>query len=600
MKEYDQVVVGVGTSALTFLQGAAAGQNQLFNAGKTLVVGEGELWSKVNKASNHQHPRGEDRRPPDEMGQPLDLLGPIHKTQNPSGGLNNVKVSQYVQELSDLKENVTKSYQAQKKQLEFVQGSVEKVTKNGANDFKIQIKNSLDPIKAKQVIIASGPGPAQTPQEANKNYELIDGNEIIQKSPRPYKEIVSGDEYLSTAPDGVRKRVLVHGSSPTSAWAVAHSIYMDAEALFWLARTNFNDANPAGRNSSVILYASENGIMTVGEVKKITVEEAGGDKPRLAVQFQGSGKVAPSVPLDASFDTLQERGISVLPNGYEGTFHFHQYVYCFGFNPMGSGGPAAILDESIRSDLQPVYDDSKRFGSKPDETVIAYATKQKDLWVVGSTVFREMAQKGLKDCQAKYKRIPDMLCLAGTPPEGVAAVKADIKAVTNMPANSSALNWNLADRQEFKAFFFNKWGRGNIALVTPEKPDAEGNVLKIVDKIIERRTKSTFGWKKEVFNVVVEECTREVLNKKLKDPFENLQFQFNSVGIDDMASFLRERYHPKFNALNSDQTAKAIVKKRRENEKGLKPMKWSKPQFNETVKEFAKASQVEVDNNAIR
>jgi hypothetical protein len=468
------------------------------------------------------------------------------------------------------------------------------VTKSGPKAFRVYIEGD-DSVEAEQVIIASGPGPAQTPQEATRKELQIEGEKFIQENPRPYKEIVSGDEYLSTGPDNVNKRVLVHGSSPTSAWAVAHAIYLKAQAIVWLARNSFDEANPAGRNSAVILYASEGGLMTVGSVKKIVVKQENlkEDKPRLEIQFKGiEGAKAPGVPLHPSFDTQQPRAINVLPPDYQGTISFHQYVYCFGFNPMGSGGPAAILDPSIQENLQPVYDAGKRFGSKPDDTVIAYATADKDLWVVGASVFREMAQEGLRGCQKKYKRIPDMLCMAGTPPEGVAAVKADIKAVTDMPFDLTAFNWNLADRHEFSAFLHKRYG---IKLTTQAQLSALDNAAKISDKIIDRRKKTTFGWKKEVLNVVVVECVQEVLGKLLDVPFVDRKFQWNEAGVDDMASFLCERFYPKLDAATSDKIALAIVTERRK-----KNERWDRSRFNKEVKEKANNAGVNLVGDAIR
>jgi hypothetical protein len=65
MADYDTIIVGAGTSALTYLYYALQTKDI---PGKTLVVGEDGLWQKGKIAKFEAH----------EMGQPEDLLYPAN------------------------------------------------------------------------------------------------------------------------------------------------------------------------------------------------------------------------------------------------------------------------------------------------------------------------------------------------------------------------------------------------------------------------------------------------------------------------------------------------------------------------------------------
>lgn len=69
--DVERLVGGAGTSALTFLYTAMLGANfKKFTGGKTVVIGEEDLWNATKAGGQADH----------AMGQPREFLYPIHQT----------------------------------------------------------------------------------------------------------------------------------------------------------------------------------------------------------------------------------------------------------------------------------------------------------------------------------------------------------------------------------------------------------------------------------------------------------------------------------------------------------------------------------------
>jgi hypothetical protein len=255
--------------------------------------------------------------------------------------------------------------------------------------------------------------------------------------------------------------------------------------MMWMARSGFTGANPAGRNSAIVLHASESDSMFIGTVSGIKVLDVASG-PRLSITMTSStSKINPTIPLrtegDSPFDV--DGRIGVLQE--EVSLVFDQFVYATGADPTGALGPADILYPSLRSELVPYYDKNGRFRS--DTALVAFTTKKEDLWVVGASVFRALG--GIKDVtveklKGQYQAIPEMFCDAGTPPEGLAVVKALLKSVTgyNEPGGSR-FNWNTADMVELVDYLKSRYQNQ----LTPDDRQF------IANKVIQRRSGKDVG-----------------------------------------------------------------------------------------------------------
>ena len=86
---------------------------------------------------------------------------------------------------------------------------------------------------------------------------------------------------------------------------------------------------------------------------------------------------------------------------------FDQFVYATGADPKGTFGPAAILEPTLLEQLLPQYDKTGRF-TKDEGTLVAFATKKRNLWVVGASVFRALGWANVTALQSKYVNVPQM------------------------------------------------------------------------------------------------------------------------------------------------------------------------------------------------
>jgi hypothetical protein len=509
VREWDQIVIGAGSSALNFLFAASQSTNKQFASQKILVIGEDDLWRGAHRgaappgefkidalsgalvlppssgAEKKDAPRGPEAKaevkgdPPSsraaarlaqvlghlpkaevkgdprgfEMGQPEHLLYPLHMSHKPEGNVNFLVTSRYNQALSELKGMMQDSG------VIFLRDKVKPITgvSRGGNGFIVSTVSS-GTYTARQVIIASGAGPNQ---ELGKMDVTVHNQDLLKK-PRGYPEIVSGEEYVKWHPNKEGSRVLVYGGEPTAAWAAAHAIYSRPSLLVWMARSGFDGANPAGRNSAVVLEASERNSMWIGTVSRIEVLDKA-EGPRLLVTIEPSSRKSspevktelPKVPLRTEGDSAFNVTGQVLAVRFKESCEFDQFVYATGADALGDYGPINILDSSLRGELVPAYDRDGRF--KPDErALVAFKTTREDLWIVGASVFRTVKffdKTFGTQFEKEYMTIPEMFCEAGRPPEGVAVVKALIKAVTGYyEPGRGRFNWNTADRKELSEY----------------------------------------------------------------------------------------------------------------------------------------------------
>lgn len=426
MKKFDQIIVGAGASAFTFLHSALHGTQTKFVHNKTLVIGKGttQLWARIEKQT-----------PDHEMGQPAALLRPSGLPSRPEETKDFLKTYQFNRMLGDLKEKISQDRKQNPKldPLEYDDAYVQEITR--AAQGYIVTTSSGEKYFAEQVILACGPGKGTPLEQLPKDPVSVDGP--IDSAKKSGEYIDSVDYMTTEQPRG--KRVLIYGGAPTSSWAVVQALAMEAKQVVWACRRGLKgieeDANPIGRNTKTIERAKELNMIAAAEIQKITMT---GDKEfegRLQVMFKSLG---------------DEKNVQIT---------FDQVVYAVGPNPRDPLGPGGILTDDIRKSIEPVWDRNYRFTSWSDgrpapnpKVITALRDSRGDLWVVGAAVARGLGlnaiQRHFSKEKNRYADIGEILALGGRPPEGIAILDGAINAVTGFQINPATFNWNKANRRD--------------------------------------------------------------------------------------------------------------------------------------------------------
>jgi len=472
---YDQVVIGTGSSALQFLYAAFRGSQTRFSSNSTLVIGKSDRWQ--DKASFT------DKHASHAMGQaaPMLRLGD-EVTKRGLAEPQFMESSAFAKQSEELRQKIEKD---RGDKIEFENGQVMGVS-GSAGQYTVTLGGGQKPVTAKQVIVACGLGsPSVLPVFGDK---VINKQELTS-SPKMYKEIVDAERYFLTEGwEGLR--VLIFGGSATASWAAAHAYLYKPSALIWMCRQGPSqvqtDGNPIDRNREVIEAALKDNILRQGEVEKVEVlKNPEFNGARLKVTFKGLDKLV-----------------------YGGNdFVFHQIVYATGSSITSANGPAGILSDTIRKELEPRWDNNYRFGTDPaDRVVTAYATKDEGLWVIGAAVHhftnweavnalaRANDGRMVSALAGKYSKAWDILPRGGKPPEGIAILTSTINALTGYnwrsgprdQLDAAKFNWTKADRREIFQFLAAIYDV-KIPLSVREK---------LVDDIVAERKKTPVGLKK--------------------------------------------------------------------------------------------------------
>ncbi|MGH9403573.1 MAG: hypothetical protein ACRD2P_15890 [Terriglobia bacterium] len=472
---YDQVVVGTGSSALQFLYAAFRGSQTKFYSNSTLVVGKSDRWQqKAGFDSKHSsHAMGQSAAML-RLGDEIPKTGPAEPRFMES--------RDFSKQSNDLREKIKLERGSQ---VEFENGQVEKI--DGAPPlYTIKLAGSTALVQAKQVIVASGLGSPAALPVLSKN---VVHKERLGTQPLLYKEIVDAERFFLT--EGIEGlRVLIYGGSATASWAAAHAYLYKPSALIWMCRQGASqvktDGNPIDRNGEVIKNALRDNIIRQGEIKEVEViDPPGWNRARLKV----------------TFDKLDQQ----IYGGND--FIFHQIVYATGSSILASGGPAGILSDGIRNQLEPRWDNNYRYGTDPhDRVVTAYATPDNSLWVIGAAVHHFTNWEAVNVVKqspdgrmvsafaGKYSKAWEILPRGGKPPEGIAILTSTINALTGYnwrsgpkgQRDAAKFNWTKADRRETFQFLAEIYGV-DIPLSVREK---------LVDDIIAERKKTPVGLKK--------------------------------------------------------------------------------------------------------
>ncbi len=472
-QSWDQIVIGAGSSAINFLYSAFKGTEKNFLQKRTLVIGKTDLWTPMDPNHNMGQP-GKLLRGVEEwkkVGENKDGGGIYQKQQYLSSG-------GYVKSLQNLKDTVQVQRDNAGMKLQFLSDTVSTV-KPSASRYEVNtVQNGR--LYAQQVIVASGAGPGNKLNAPGPRSIKIIGERSLRTQPRAYPEIIDATDYLYWEPDNVQPgmKVLIQGGSATASWAAAGAFQNKSDFL-WLNARGLQqiqtEGNPVARNTSTIKRAADEMRIFRGSIVEIEVLNVKDPEPRLKVRFKAQ--------LDSELDSPHQDG-DPAPVGVSDTFH--QVVHALGANPLGEFGPGAILDTSIRNNLQVLWDKGNLEPNK-DTAIAMYHENDvfSSLWIVGASLFRGAGtnENLTKEIQKSYTSLNEMLTHASRPPEGIANLKIRIQALTKQAETDPAkFDWNLASPLQVR----------NLLEAVYGKQLSAGQREQLAKEIIELRAKQQF------------------------------------------------------------------------------------------------------------
>jgi hypothetical protein len=583
MSDYDQIIVGAGASALTYLSFSE-------QKGTTAVFGGKQMWENMQAAT---HAVGASSVA--HIGQPASLSHAPHKVGAPSQNMERLTMDQYNKDLQQVKSNLVEK---RKSALTFANEKVSNIKRPG---LKYEVTTNLDTHTAREVILASGPGGSRR----TKGIEDAERTIGDRMNERGYKYIVGAEEYLFGNYGLVGpKRVVVNGGSATAAWAVKHALFMGANQIAWVTRSNFEGANPGGWNAEILLEAVETGMMRVGDVKAIELRDK---ELHITLAYSEDSKRFGALPLHDSFGRSRkedDRDVRIVAKDQPVEIVADQFIYALGYD---FGATWALVDAGIKNDIHPMQDARRRFSS--DGTAVIALHDGQGFWLVGAGLYNGILAATAKDSGfpqmtgqdlgKKFQLIPLSFCRGAQPNEGIPSQIASIGAVTDAPSRNMVhdFNWNTANRRDIRWFLYYTYSRFH--------GEHFKDLEEVADKIIERRTKQLLPWKKEVFNVVAVECLRAKFGTlpQIPPPYPGNVFDPNNWGIDDLTALLVQRYYDRgLQESEADKIAAAVMNRQWPSERVLNPgatsalqnrtvtrrgtrANWSKTQFNQVLKD---------------
>ncbi|HEY7337258.1 MAG TPA: hypothetical protein VH639_20375 [Bryobacteraceae bacterium] len=460
---YDQIVIGMGASALTFLHSAFMAKNAMFLKQRTLVIGDSDLWARTATS-----------KPTHAMGQPAALLQPQAQGKGPNTEVNMphytgaqkgqyLTTQSFVDRTNDLKSTIQDERQRLKQDIEFLRDAVTLVKSGMGQTLSVQTRGNKK-FLARQVVVASGIGAPAIVPELDVS---VTNKQLLTSNPRGFPEIIDAVSYYTYSgamPQGME--VLVYGGSATAAWATTYAALNNAN-YFWMCRKGIDqistEGNPVGRNTAIIKKSVDDGSILRGSVKSVEVV----DSPGTGTPPEARLKVIMDVDHIESHNrkwvTDRVTGKPALEQDYKTvknvSMMFHQIVYALGSNPVGTDplgqkGPGAIIDPTLRTKLKPVYSSDFQFMGENSQCLVAFHTEDEALWVVGAGVFGGAGAEGGKDLGKKYSDIGKVLPHAARPPEGIAILTAAINAVTGYTdLNPNTFDWSRSSPEQIRKLF---------------------------------------------------------------------------------------------------------------------------------------------------
>jgi hypothetical protein len=243
-----------------------------------------------------------------------------------------------------------------------------------------------------------------------------------------------------------KMEALIQGGSATASWAAARA-FQNKTYFLWLNGKGLqqiqNEGNPVARNTLTIRKATSDARICRGSIADIEVLNVPFPQPRLRIHF----KALPDNNLNSPLQDQDDKRLSDI------SYSFHQVIHALGGNALGQFGPGAILDTSIRENLEVLWDKGNLQPDKGNQdkgTAIAMFHQNdasSSLWIVGASLFRGAGKNEdlTKQIQDSYTSLNEMLTHASRPPEGIANLKIRIQALTKQAETDPAkFDWNLA------------------------------------------------------------------------------------------------------------------------------------------------------------
>jgi hypothetical protein len=514
----DEVVVGCGASALTHLYYAIRSYFTKDPA-ETVVIGQDDLWKSIaNVDPGHRF----GQQPQLVNVQSTGTVAPTvdYSKKDPTGFQT---ASQIDTQLDAMRKFLMECG------VKFYYGLAETITEDGP---RILVKSTDGRIwSAKRVIVATGFGRSAVPR-VKCPQEIMDA---LSKSAQwdmqapdgqTYNCVVGGAEYLYATdlpmpPSHRSFRIAIQGASATSSWVLLRALDLARKngnkrlKAYWITRSNFDQANPAGRNTDVLKRASENRWLIKADLKAI------GSRPSKRVNDQVGTYHAVSLvlgPVAASggnpppkLSSLGEAYKKYYKTGYKDQrisdaydgnqtswkvqtltedkeVHVDHFVYATGADPSLPGGAGAILSAGLLAKLAPVIDMDRRFDDDPSATTLGFATGDGKVWVVGAAAFRGAGHKQFATIGGKFAHIADMMPEGGTPPEGIAVLTSAAKALTGYSEqDASKINLHTADFKEIETWF--DW----LYTVRTNTIPSATTKRNMADQIVAMRKHTVFG-----------------------------------------------------------------------------------------------------------
>jgi len=324
---------------------------------------------------------------------------------------------------------------------------------------------------ARQVIVATGPGPARHNDKLTALQDLPD--DVYH----------TGDGYLHDSVPVRGRVVAVEGGSATAAWAVEKALLGGARHVFWFNRTDpekppeerFDDAFPAGDRNTWLK-------------QQINVSRFVADLADVAWTSQTSGRQG---RLRLGFRQGQE-------------VFADQYVAA-----VGATETAEFLGD-LRKGMKPVEDvDGHVHPSR--SAILAYRGAKGRLWIVGAGVYKVSKGRKLQSGEFErplanpkgYTKGNEYLPRAARPPEGIPTIIASIAALTRY-VNGGESRWldiNLGNFTDLDEHFSMGVGRAFAAVALPHLQGYSLDEVArfITDQVIGTRIMLTspYGIKKE-------------------------------------------------------------------------------------------------------
>jgi hypothetical protein len=491
-----EIIVGCGASALAHLYFAI--KSSFTKKGtNVIVIGEDDLWKKIST-----------NQPKHFFGQPAQIVHLVNTQPTVAKPQDHFQTAGEIDGQLEQMRDFLKEHN-----VNFVPDLVTRIERAGEKIQVTAVKTGV--YLADRVIVATGFGRSALPRSRCP----VEVTTALSNAARWghtsatgmfQNRIMGATEYLyaqdvKPPPAHYKFRVAVQGSSATSSWAVMRALALARThqkiQVTWITRSGFADANPAGRNNEILKTASDAGWLTRAVVDEISMPARATDFIRvvLAPAVAGERPVTDLTTLGNAYKSFYAEStrtremaamqLRIKPIRSRTTIYVDHFIYALGADPALPGGSGAIIAGNIKDNLQPVVDKDRRFDDDPNATTLAFRTDDGKVWIVGAGVFRAGGIKKLEKFGGKFQNIAAMMCEAGSPPEGIAAIIAGAKALLDWDENDSvrALNLHTADFKEIENWFSKIYEQN-----TRVRPSAR-TARAMADQIVAMRKHSVFG-----------------------------------------------------------------------------------------------------------